>query len=161
VLKPHERLYQRLLSSNRDDADSVLQSALRQSSILEVCDTIVVPAMMRANEDFEHGSLTDARRQIILEHINEWVDERLESMTPSWSRFPTPGQSEPLPIVICLPALDRENEIIAKLLEAALIERHLRARIIGPNDLELLQGARGVRVVVISSLPPEAISGAR
>src|SRR6202048_3424890 len=83
VLEPHERLYQRLLSSNRDEADVVLEAALRHSSIIEVCDAIIVPAVLRAEEDHDRGTLTDARWQTILEHINEWVDERLELLTPA------------------------------------------------------------------------------
>jgi hypothetical protein len=160
VLEPHQQLYQRLLSSNRDEADAVLTAALRQSSLLEVCDAIIVPAMLRANEDHDHGTLTDIRRQRILEHINGWVDERLESMTPIWSRY----QSEPpevAPILICVPAMDRSEEIIAKLLQAALVEKGRTARIIGPNDVTLLQQERGIRAMVVSSLPPEAVTGAR
>ncbi len=94
VLEPHERLYQRLLSSNRDEADSVLDAALRESSIMEVCDAIIVPAMLRAEEDHDRGTLTDARRQSILEHVNDWVDERLELMAPTRSGFANPDTPE-------------------------------------------------------------------
>jgi predicted PurR-regulated permease PerM len=161
VLEPHERLYQRLLSSNRDQADSVLQSALRQSSILEVCDTMIVPAMLRAKEDHDNGTLTDDRRQTILEHVNNWVDERLELMTPVTSRFAGVERPDSAPTVICVPASDRPDEIIAKLLGAALVERHLSARIIGPNETDFLDSQRGIRAIVISALPPEAVTAAR
>jgi hypothetical protein len=161
VLEPHHRLYQRLLSSNRDEADVVLQAALRHSSILEVCDSIIVPALLRANEDYGHGTLTEARRQTILEHINSWVDERLELMTPSWTRFAPSDPPQVASIVVCLPASDRSDEIIAKLFQAALVERNLSSRIIGPNDVALLEGERGIRAVVISSVPPEAVTAAR
>src|SRR5262249_23060202 len=154
VLEPHERLYQRLLSSNRDQADSVLQSALRESSILEVCDAIIVPAMVRSDEDHERGSLTDERRQTILQHISDWVDERLEMMSPIWSRFSHAERQDVPPILICVPSMGRSDEIIAKLFEAALVERNLNARIISPNDLHLLQPDSRVRAVTISALPP-------
>jgi predicted PurR-regulated permease PerM len=157
VLEPHERLYQRLLSSNRDQADSVLQEALRHSSFLEVCDAIIVPAMLRAKEDYDRGALTEAKRQIILEHINEWVDERLELMTPGW--LPT---SETQPTILCVPASDRADEIIAKLLEAAVFERGLRTRIIGPEEAcPISSGHRPPKAIVISALPPEAVAAAR
>jgi hypothetical protein len=163
VLEPHERLYQRLLSSNRDEADSVLQAALRHSSILEVCDAIIVPAVLRAEEDHDRGTLTDARRQTILEHINDWVDERLELMTPARSRFGSLDDSpEPTYAILCVPASDRADEIIAKLFEVALIERNLSARIIGPrDDEELAECNRGTRAIVVSALPPEAVTAAR
>jgi predicted PurR-regulated permease PerM len=161
VLEPHERLYQRLLSSNRDQADSVLQAALRQNSIREVCDAIIVPAMLRAKEDYEHGTLTLDRRQTILEHINDWVDERLELMTPITSRFASAERPEPAPMVVCIPASDRTDEIIGKLFQAALIERNLSARIIGPDEVKCFEGERRTRALVISALPPEAVTAAR
>jgi predicted PurR-regulated permease PerM len=161
VLKPHERLYQRLLSSNRDEADSVLHAALRHSSILEVCDAIIVPAMLRAEEDHDRGTLTDARRQTILEHINEWVDERLELMTPSRLGFASAQSPAPAATVLCVPASGRADEIIAKLFQAAVIERNLTVRIIGPDAAEIIEGERGTRAIVISAVPPEAVTAAR
>jgi predicted PurR-regulated permease PerM len=162
VLRPHERLYQRLLSSNRDEADAVLYAALRQSSMLEVCDAIIVPAMLRAEEDHDRGTLTDAKRQAILEHVNEWIDERLELLTPARSRATVADATEAVPAVLCVPASDRADEIIAKLFEAALIERKLTARIIGPRDaIQLAQGSLKSGAIVISALPPEAVTAAR
>jgi len=160
VLEPHELLYQRLLSSNRDQADSVLQAALRQSSILEVCDAIIVPAILRAEEDHERGTLTDIRRQAILEHINEWVDERLELMTPAMSRFAS-VEAPARAAVLCVPASSRADEIIAKLFQAAIIERNLTARIISPDPAEMVAEDRGTRALVISAVPPEAVTAAR
>jgi hypothetical protein len=161
VLKPHERLYQRLLSSNRDEADSVLHAALRHSSILEVCDAIIVPAMLRAEEDHDRGTLTDARRQTILEHINEWVDERLELMTPSRPGFASAASPGPPAAVLCVPASGRADEIIAKLFQAATIEKSLTVRIIGADPAEIIEGERGTRAIVISAVPPEAVTAAR
>jgi predicted PurR-regulated permease PerM len=162
VLEPHERLYQRLLSSNRDEADAVLEDALRESSILEVCDAIIVPAMLRAEEDHDRGTLTDAKRQSILEHVNEWVDERLEMMTPAKSRFANPEIPAVQTTILCVPASDRADEIIAKLFEAALIERRISASIVGPRDaIQLASGGLASRAIVISALPPEAVTAAR
>jgi predicted PurR-regulated permease PerM len=162
VLEPHERLYQRLLSSNRDEADAVLEEALRESSILEVCDAIIVPAMLRAEEDHDRGTLTDAKRQTILEHVNEWVDERLEMMTPAKSRSANPEIPVAQPTILCVPASDRADEIIAKLFEAALIERRISASIIGPRDaIQLASAGLASRAIVISALPPEAVTAAR
>jgi predicted PurR-regulated permease PerM len=162
VLQPHERLYQRLLSSNRDEADVVLENALRESTILEVCDAIIVPAMLRAEEDHDRGTLTDAKRQSILEHVNEWVDERLEMMTPAKSLFANPHPLEAPSTILCVPASDRADEIIAKLFEAALVERKLSAKIIGPRDaIQQAAGGLAARAIVISALPPEAVTAAR
>jgi predicted PurR-regulated permease PerM len=161
VLRPYEQLYERLLSSRRDEADSMLQAALRQRTILEVCDAIIIPAMQRAKEDHDHGTLTNDRREAILEHINDWVDERLELMTPVTSRFASADRPMEPATVVCVPASDRADEIIAKLFGAALVEGKLSARVIALNDVEFLERDRGARAIVVSALPPEAVTGAR
>ncbi|MBS0416296.1 MAG: AI-2E family transporter [Proteobacteria bacterium] len=162
VLEPFERLYQRLLSSNRDEADTVLEAALRESSIIDVCDAVIVPAIMRAEEDHSRGTLNDVKRQHILEHVNEWVDERLEMLAPERSGFANRDIADAQSLVLCVPASDRADEIIAKLLEAALIEHKLEAKIVGPRDaIELASNGRVPRAIVISALPPEAVTAAR
>ena len=85
VLAPHERLYQRLLASNRDEADLIL-AGMRCATHLSwrSAMTVIVPAMLRAEDDHDRGTLLDAKRQIVFEHIEEWVDERLEiAWTPA------------------------------------------------------------------------------
>src|SRR5262249_9741605 len=161
VLKPHEQLYERLLSSKRDAADYMLQTALRHRTILEVCDAIIVPAMQRAKEDHDHGTLTIDRREAIFEHINDWVDERLELMMPVTSRFASAERPTGPATVLCVPACDRADEIIAKLLGAALVEKRLSARVMGSNEVEFLEGDHSARAIVVSALPPEAVTGAR
>jgi predicted PurR-regulated permease PerM len=162
VLEPHERLYQRLLSSNRDEADLVLQAALRLNSILEVCDAIIVPAMLRVEEDHHRGTLSDEKRQSILEHVSQWIDERLDSMIPPTLRaggVPDVGVS---PAILCVPASDRADEIIAKFLQASMFERGIAANLYDPRDaIDTVKGGSATRAVVVSALPPEAVTAAR
>jgi hypothetical protein len=92
--------------------------------------------------------------------VNEWVDERLEMITPVRSLFP--AQEDATSAILCIPASDRADEIIAKLFEASLIERKVSAKIIGPQDaVHLAWEGFTPRAVVISALPPEAVSAAR
>jgi len=63
--------------------------------------------------------------------------------------------------VLCVPASGRADEIIAKLFRAAVVERNLTARIIGPDPTEIIEGDRGTRAIVVSAVPPEAVSAAR
>jgi hypothetical protein len=88
------------------------------------------------------------------------VDERLELMTPSMSRFAS-AESPARAAVLCVPASGRAAEIIAKLFQAAIIEMNLSARIIGPDPGEIVTGDRGTRAIVISAVPPEAVTAAR
>ncbi len=160
VLEPHERLYQRLLSSSRDQGDAVLQAALRESSLVEVCDSILVPAMLLVEEDHSRGTLGDAKRQAILEHISQWADERLDALEqPLWGRGGFADPQAPAAI-LCIPAADRADEIIARLLEAVLRERGLNARAITQEELAT-EAPGKTAAVVVSALPPEAVTAAR
>jgi hypothetical protein len=139
-----------------------LQAALRLNSMAEVCDAIIVPALLRVEEDHDRGTLIDAKRQMILDHISQWVDERLDSMAGSKGR--TPGFADcaaPAP-VFCVPASDRADALIAKLFEVALVERGQNGRVIAAKDAaELVVAGSAVAAIVISALPPEAVTPAR
>jgi len=88
------------------------------------------------------------------------VDERLEMMTPV--RSLNTAQEDLTSAILCVAASDRADEIIAKLFGASLVERKVSAKIIGPRDaVHLAWEGLTPRAVVISALPPEAVSAAR
>jgi predicted PurR-regulated permease PerM len=161
ALEPYQQLYQRLLTSNRDEADMLLEGALREHSLREVCDIAIVPAMRLLEADFVRGALKPARRRAVLDQIQEWVDELLESLQRTDGRRALSWQS---PSVLCVPAEDQEDTIVAKLLAAVLINRGIGARVTALEQVEeaLAAGASaGLEAVVVSALPPEAIPPAR
>ena len=133
ALEPYQRLYQRLLTSNRDEADVVLERALREHSLREVCDIAIVPALRLLEADFARGALKPARRRAVLDQIQQWVDELLEGMQRTDGRGAMSWQS---PSILCVPAEDQGDAIIAKLLTAILINRGIVARVASLDRLE-------------------------
>ncbi len=180
VLEPHQRLYQRLLAGNHDEADAVLDEALRSGgSILKAADVCIVPAIRMLESDYDRRALAAARRKAVLDHVNDWIDERLETLdsadTPvrkavagKGGQGPSafalgPGASGPL-WILCVPAADRADEIVAKLLTSALLERGVGASWVRPEAIEqipLTDSVCAVDAVVISALPPDAVAPAR
>jgi predicted PurR-regulated permease PerM len=163
VLEPHQRFYERLLASNRDQVDSLLEDTLRSRSILDACDLEIVPAIRLLEGDYDRRALGAAKRKMVLEHVNQWVEERLESLDGKDLR--AKGQERPnAPWILCVPAADRADEIVAKLLAAALLERGIGAAFVRPEALDrmpLEDPERTVDAVVVSALPPEAVAPAR
>jgi predicted PurR-regulated permease PerM len=163
VLEPHQRLYQRLLASNRDAADSLLDDTLRSSgSMLEAADVAIVPAIRLLEGDYDRRALGAAKRKNVLEHVNQWVEERLDSLD-SLDRAEK-GLGVTAPWILCVPAADRADEIVAKLLTSALLERGVGAAFVKPEALEQMplgENGRMVDAIVISALPPDAVSPAR
>ncbi len=160
ALEPSQRLYQRLLTSNRDEADVVLERALHEHSLREVCDIAIVPALQLLEADFARGALKAARRRAVLDQIQQWADELLEGMQRTDARGAMSWQS---PSVLCVPAEDQGDAIIAKLLTAILINRGIVARVVSLDRLEeeVTTSAETLELVVVSALPPEAVPPAR
>ncbi|HET9105751.1 MAG TPA: AI-2E family transporter [Steroidobacteraceae bacterium] len=161
ALEPYQQLYQRLLTSNRDEADMLLEDAMRQHSLREVCDSAIVPALRLLEADFARGVLKPARRRAVLDQIQQWVDELLEQLQRSDGRGALSWQS---PSVLCVPAEDQGDAIVARLLAAVLMNRGISARVGALDRVEEEVTATvetGLEAVVVSALPPEAIPPAR
>jgi predicted PurR-regulated permease PerM len=160
ALEPFQRLYQRLLTSNRDEADSILERALREHSLREVCDIAIVPALRLLEADFARGVLKAARRRAVLDQIQQWVDELLEGLQRTDGRGAMSWQS---PEILCVPAEAQGDAIIAKLLAAVLINRGISARAAPPDRVEeeVATNAGTLQAVVVSAIPPEAVPPAR
>ncbi len=156
VLAPHERLYQRLLANNPDDADDLLEAELRRHPLIEVCDAVILRAMELIEYDHDQGALREAKRQYILEHIERWTEELADSTlqpAPPHAATDRPGT------VVCLPAADRADELAARLAAIVLCDRGLVARAISRAQLQTLEEPPAV--ILICALPGDAAAHAR
>src|SRR6185437_2795774 len=147
ALEPYQQLYQRLLTSNRDEADVLLEATLREHSLREVCDTAIAPALRLLEADVARGALKPVRRRAVLDHFQQWVDELLDELHRSNNR----GISWQSPSVLCIPAEDESDAIVAKLLSAVLIHHGIGARVAALERVEeeLASGAStGLEAVV-------------
>jgi predicted PurR-regulated permease PerM len=165
VLEPYQRLYQRLLVCNRDAVDSLLDETLRTGgSMLHAADVAIVPAIRMLESDYDRNALAAAKRKAVLDHVNDWVDERLEFSGGMGSSQTAAANALAAPRILCVPAADRADEIVAKLLASVLLERGMDAALVKPEALErmpLVGSARAVDAIVVSALPPEAVAPAR
>jgi predicted PurR-regulated permease PerM len=158
VLAPHERLYQRLLASRPEEADDLLDAVMRKQRLREVCDSVVLPALQLVARDHEQGALREGKRKFMLDYLDRWADELIESGARGIEPDP------PVPRgarILCLPAGDRSDEIAAKLLAAVLRERGLpAAERRAPERLDA-DAFEGATIIVISTLPLATITDAR
>jgi predicted PurR-regulated permease PerM len=157
VLEPHERLYQRLLASNSDEADELLEEEVRTKSRGEVCDGVIVPALQLAEADHDREALPDSKRRLVFDHIEQWADEFIT--LKDVPRAPPGNPMSPAfgATVLCIPAEDQADEISAKLLMSLLLEQGLKPRAPGKQFSEEARPD----AVVISALPPDAVTAAR
>lgn len=158
VLPEHERLFQRLLAGNSEEADELLDGARREHSLLEVCDQIIVPAIQMVENDYDRGAIDDERRQKILEHVAAWANDEAESK-------PHDEPPGPRNEVLCVPASNPAEALCSKLLALVLVEHGLAAQNGSPfssdADFSDSPARRAPDAIVISALPPEALMHSR
>lgn len=73
VLDPKERLYQRLLAGDPDEATDNAEEMLEQKYLVEFYGSVAVPALLMAERDRLRGVLTEQQLQIVTESTKTLV----------------------------------------------------------------------------------------
>jgi predicted PurR-regulated permease PerM len=175
VLTPDSRFYQRLLASDHDEARQVLQKYLEGSTLQELYDSVLIPALRLAEQDRHQNRLEDATEKFICQSTRELIDE----FAGLPERDPAPagadGTVEPLGTavqsrparsykILCLPGRDEADEIVATMLSQLLERAGHEAQCVSlGTTAEMLAHAKDEKpdFICISALPPFAIPHAR
>jgi predicted PurR-regulated permease PerM len=159
VLAADAQLYQRLLAMDQLEAHTIVGEFLKSRPLVELYDSVLVPALSMAEQDRHKGAIDAIREEFLFLSVNEMIAEFSEYEVPE-------SEAHPAHRILCIPAHDRADEITTAML-AQLLEKNgfvtmslpigepaademLAAIEAGPND-----------VVCISSLPPYAFAPAR
>lgn len=166
ALAPRERFYQRLLANDPEEALALLEEALQDAPLVEVCDTILLPAVRLVETDHERGAIDDARRSAILEQIGEMVED-----LPSEASTPAPPfDAEGVPAVprlslLILPASDIADELAARILALLVPGASVDCQVMPAAALksEMLDRVASSRphAILVSATPPAAVIHAR
>ena len=172
ALGPEAQIYQRLLAMDQSEAHAIVDRCLKEKSLVELYDSVLLPALSLAEQDRHKGAIDTAREEFLFLSINEMITE-LSEYQPA--PHPAPAEDAAAPSgpaeqtgarILCLPANDRADEVTAAML-AQLLEQAGHAALCLPvahasllEMLTLLQ-TRPDDVICISSLPPYAFSSAR
>ncbi|MGI8959104.1 MAG: AI-2E family transporter [Bryobacteraceae bacterium] len=162
VLSPEARYYQRLLAMDEDEATEIVDEYLKEKSLGEVYDAVLIPALSLAERDRHQDRLDEEREKFIYQSTRELIQE-LGERPSDRTREPASPPASPLSIR-CLPARDRADELVGLML-AQLLRRSgydAVAVSLGPVD-EMLNGLTQNEpdVLFVSALPPFAVTHAR
>lgn len=175
VFEPHTRYYQRLLASDQEEAEEVVEEDLRVKPIEEVYETVLIPALAMAELARDRERIDADRANYIRQHMKELIIE-LGERPPA---PPTPKTDEEKAVnakwkpvagagnvkVLCLPARDEADEIAGMMFAQVLSRAGFKAEAVSVTPLasEMLEMVekRGADIVVISALPPAAVTHAR
>jgi predicted PurR-regulated permease PerM len=164
VLADEAKIYQRLLAMDQLEAHTIVDEFLQGRPLVELYDTVLIPALGMAEQDRHKGAIDAAREEFLFLSINEMIAEFSEYQLPG---SPVEGPSDLSNVrILCLPAHDRADEVTAAMLAQILEQRGfatLSFPIAGPSPhefLELIEAGHG-DVVCISAVPPYAFAPAR
>ncbi|MCE2815155.1 MAG: AI-2E family transporter [Planctomycetaceae bacterium] len=178
VFDMKERIYQRLLAGDQDKAVELFDECVQATSMVNTCDTILIPVLARAEIHWQLGELGDEKHTFILQSLKDIIqyrNERFSELTQktqgeaidSGGLEPALGEnSVPAEIKIyCLPARTEADEVTARML-AQILQEEGRVTQMCPGNVSTLdmieliaQSETGI--ICVAATPPTAIMHSR
>lgn len=180
VFEPTKRVYQRLLAGDDEEAAELLDKYFEHAPLVEVYDTVLIPALGSAETHWRRGEIEETRHTFILQTLKSMIQERGErkqelqqqagnedvedAQTGSGiaDRAALPGVR-----VLCLPAHGEADELAAMMLaqivdiRGCVVETVPAAAMGTASELVEYVGQSKAAVVCISAVPPAAVAHAR
>jgi hypothetical protein len=180
VFEPTKRVYQRLLAGDDEEAAELLDKHFEHTPLVEVYDTVLIPALVSAETHWRRGEIEETRHTFILQTLNSMIQERgerkqepqqqagneevedAETGSGIADRAALPGVR-----VLCLPAHGEADELAAMMLAqivdipGSVVETVPAAAMGTASELVEYVGQSKADVVCISAVPPAAVAHAR
>jgi predicted PurR-regulated permease PerM len=180
VLTPEERLHQRLLMADADEATEQAEVFLKDQSLEAFYQQIAIPTMVTIEREHAAGIVDDQRRQIVaksmftlIENLSDHIDvEPTEStaVEAPKSDIGHPGAGAVNSdwgehAVLCVGGRGSFDDVAAAILGQLLARRgigawSLTSDTVGPENLARLDMA-GVRIVILSYVGEDPITHAK
>lgn len=184
VLSPQAHFYQRLLALDDDEARDIASRHLKENSIGDFYDSVLIPALGLAEKDRHMNVLDETRTRFIHQSTRELIEELYESSQdapiPGADVAGTDGSSAVAvravsgpgitgsrifrPTIICIPARDEADEIVATMVMQLLRRAGCNADALPMTDIstmfEQLEQLHP-HVICVSALPPFAAGRAK
>jgi predicted PurR-regulated permease PerM len=156
LLPPEACFYQRLLAMDEDEAREIAEGFLKDRSYGELYDLVVVPALALAEKDRHQNALDDVREEFIHRSTRDLIEDWADQTT---TKEPDTLEASSVS-VLCIPARDEADELVALMLGHVLRESHFNAEIAPIGSFDILDEHQP-DIVFVSALPPYALSQAR
>jgi hypothetical protein len=191
VLEPHERLYQRWLALDQEEAVEMVREFFETRSLEELYDQVLLKALALAEQDRHNGRLDDRRQAFIRQSMRELIEEMGDEYRLRFARTgattaeskPTREPAEPghsddpvttrrVPLqkgcvvnVLVLPAHDEADEIVGLMFAQLLEFNNFCVTAAKQQQLagEMLEMIESSKTdcVCVSALPPAAVTHSR
>ena len=178
VFELKTRVYQRLLAGDQEEAAELVEKALEHSSLAEVYDAVLIPALALAESDRRRGDIDEGRQKFIFQSLKDTIEDLRErekgrpAQQANAEAVETHGGADLVivstsakPCILLLPARNETDEIAATMLAQLVETSGFRVETISETvlagELANVITQRQADVVCISAMPPAAATHAR
>jgi predicted PurR-regulated permease PerM len=179
VFEMKERIYQRLLAGDQDKAVELFEECVQETSIVNAYDTLLLPALTRAEVHWQLGDLKEEKHKFILQSLKDIVQYRSERSREIEAKGLSENECAPVrtvsdakcekiescgtdeviagdkrrpePVIFCFPARTEADEVSALMLSQMLAEEGLMAQAfpVSTSALEVVELASQSRYALI------------
>ncbi len=178
VFEPKDRIYQRLLAGDQEEAEELFEDYLEHRPLVEVYDSVLIPALALTETHWQLGDLNESKHKFIMESLKEMLEERGERQQEMQAKedaadaqeadedFSRDDDTDSSQIsIFCLPARSEADEIAAMMLAQVLETKGCLVQAVSVTSLagEMIDliDPRTAAVVCISATAPAAVMHAR
>jgi predicted PurR-regulated permease PerM len=164
VIPPWACFYQRLLARDEREAGEVLESSLRDKTLEEVYDSVLIPALIMSEEDRMHQDLENSTVRFIRQTTRELIEEtafreNLEEQRDEGDRVADHDTASSTR-VMCIPVRDEVDELAALMLAQLLEGGRVHAfstPVLRIEEMLETTAQKKPDIVFLSGLPPFGI----
>ncbi|MGI8771517.1 MAG: AI-2E family transporter [Acidobacteriaceae bacterium] len=164
-LAPEAKFYERLLALDQPEAHAIADRFLEQHSLLELYDTVLLPALGLVEADRHKGGLDETRADFLFLSTAELVTEFSEYGKTPVTEEPQGPLAPPRAPVVCIPASDQADELVATMLAQLLEHRGFNTLLLSAASAneEILErlAQEPSTILCISGMPPFAFTPTR
>lgn len=165
-LSPDVRYYQKLIALDEDGASEIIEEAAKAKPRIEVYETILLPALARAERDFSRDEI-DERVQAFVWRVSERIIDDL-AVVPmveiSATKDATRNGDKPFEVV-GVRAEDRSDflalKMLGQVLDPAVCRLTIRSNEETPLEMAEAIATASPGLVILSHMPPSGLTNAR
>lgn len=167
VLLPEQCIYQRLLATDMEEARAVAENYLKENSLENLYELVILPALKLAEHDRRASVLGDSAKTFVFESMKEMIEYFGDAYGEPQTTDAEDGESRPqefLGNAACVPATSGADELVAMMLGQLLRRSNCRAGELksgSPEEIAASISHGDYRMVVVSSISSISASEAR
>jgi hypothetical protein len=149
ALQPHLWLYQRLLARDDDEAEDIVEEHVKEHSLAETCDELLLGTLTALKRDFAAGRIMRDEVDFAVSALREIIDDLPPTQRVDDAPVP-PRVGDPV-LLIGFPVRDEIDGIALQLVGGLLRDEHCELKTL-PADMLI-----GERIAEIEKQKPAAV----